>query len=144
MKNLVLVFVLLLAITACTKQSEETNKASKITASAENQSTDNSIVNIYYFHGKQRCKTCVAVEKLTKEVIEKNFAGNDKIHFTVLNIEDAANDALVEKYKVAWNALIIANSNNFKDITEEAFALAVENPDKLTSEILSTINSMSK
>lgn len=31
-------------------------------------------VEVLYFHGKQRCVTCNTIEKLTKEVIDKDFA----------------------------------------------------------------------
>jgi hypothetical protein len=30
-------------------------------------------VEVLYFHGKQRCATCIAIEKGTQEVMEKRF-----------------------------------------------------------------------
>lgn len=103
---------------------------------------DTSIVNVYYFHGKARCKTCIAVGDVSKETIEKAFAGNSKVKFTEVNTADKTNDALVEKYEVTWNALIIAKGDQSEDLTEQAFATAVENPEKLTENIKSVVNSM--
>ena len=31
-------------------------------------------VEVMYFHGKQRCVTCMAIEKNAREVVEKDFA----------------------------------------------------------------------
>lgn len=38
------------------------------------QTTTETYVEVLYFHGKQRCVTCKAIEKYTKEVINTHFA----------------------------------------------------------------------
>ena len=38
------------------------------------QAVANQRVEVVYFHGKQRCITCMAIEKAAREVVEKDFA----------------------------------------------------------------------
>lgn len=38
------------------------------------QQTKKDAVEVLYFHGTQRCATCVAIEKNTKELIESSYA----------------------------------------------------------------------
>ena len=92
---------------------------------------DPEVVNVFYFHGKQRCKTCVAVGDVARQTVETAFAGNEKVIFTEINVSEKNNEALAEKYKVSWNALIIAKGEDFVEITDQAFATAVENPQAL-------------
>ena len=141
MKNVAIALLLLVSVTACNNQSNKKteNKEPETTSVSV---ADTSIVNVYYFHGKQRCKTCIAVGDVSKETIEKTFAGNDKVKFTEVNTSDKANDALVEKYEVTWNALIIAKGDKSEDLTEQAFATAVGSPEKLTENIQSVVNKL--
>lgn len=101
---------------------------------------DNSTVYVYYFHGKQRCKTCMTVEKVTLKTIEDTYAGNDKVKYVEVRTDETNNAALVEKYQVTWNALIIAKGDDNIDITKEAFATAVNSPEMLTEQIKTEVN----
>jgi len=127
----VTLFLILIAILAGCKQN--TQKAEQVT-------TDPDIVTVYYFHGKQRCKTCIAVGDVAKETVENSFADNDNVRFVEINTSEKGNDALIEKYEVTWNALIIAKGDNSIEITDQAFASAVENPQKLENLIKEEIN----
>ena len=111
------------------------NQSKQANNTAQKQSVaiaEDSSVTVYYFHGKQRCKTCVAVGDLAKKTIENNYAGNDKIKFIEIDTSDKQFKNLVDKYEIAWNALIIAKGDDFVDITDQAFANAVNNPDVLS------------
>lgn len=143
MKNAALTFLFLLAFIAC-KQSPLKAENDKTQTVAANLTADASIVNVYYFHGTQRCKTCIAVGNIAKETVEKAFAGNDKVHFTEVNTSEEENKALVEKYGVTWNALIIAKNEQSKNITEQAFATAISSPEKLSADITSIVKSMAE
>lgn len=142
MKNSILIGLMAVTIfTACGQANSK--KDSKETASTETtvQSTDASVVNVYYFHGKQRCKTCIAVEKVTKETIEKAYADNKNVRYVEINTDDKANAKLVEKYQITWNALIIEKGDSHIDLTKEGFANAVNTPDVLTELIKKEVNS---
>jgi hypothetical protein len=46
----------------------------------------------------------------------------------------------VEKYEISWNGLIIDKGGNVINITEQAFANAVNSPDVLADLIKSEVN----
>lgn len=141
MKNNILVGLIVVTIFAACGQANS-KKAGKEAASTETavQLTEASVVNVYYFHGKQRCKTCLAVEKVAKETIEKAYADNKNVRFIEINTEDKANSTLVEKYQITWSALIIEKDDSRIDITKESFVNAVNNPDVLTELIKKEVN----
>jgi len=121
MKKVTLFLIFIAIFTACGQSNKK----------AEQVITDPDIVSVYYFHGKQRCKTCIAVGDVARETVEKAFANNNNVRFVEINTSEKANEALVEKYEVTWNALIIAKGENAVEITDQAFATAVENPQAL-------------
>lgn len=104
------------------------------------EQADDSTVYVYYFHGKQRCKTCIAVEDVTKQTITNEYNGNDKVQFVEVKTDEAVNASLVEKYQVTWNALIIAKGEDHIDITNDAFATAVESSEILAEHIKTEVN----
>ena len=137
MKNITFAFLLMIAVTACRQQpaqkTEDNGTPTTVTA-------DTNVVNVYYFHGKQRCKTCIAVGDIAKQTVDKAYAGNDRVHFAEINTSIPGNEALIERYEVTWNALIIARGDHSVEITRQAFATAVENPQALDSLISNEIN----
>lgn len=139
MKKLVIVIFALVAITACNNSGNKKTDGDVSSTAVLNE--DLSVVNVYYFHGKQRCKTCIAVGNVAQETIKKDFAGNKNIRFTEVNTSEKTNEKLVEKYQVTWNALIIVKGDDAVDITEEAFATANDNPETLANRIKDEVNS---
>lgn len=81
MKKIILISLIGIALISC-NQTEKKKPDTKETQNLEITTTDTSVVNVYYFHGKQRCKTCIAVGEVAKETVEKNYADNDKVRFT--------------------------------------------------------------
>lgn len=143
MKKLFTLIIVLLSLTtlftACgnrnTKKTAE-NSATETTV----QATDASTVYVYYFHGKQRCKTCIAVGDVTEKTIKDLYANNPKVKFMEVKTHEEQNAALVEKYEVTWNALIIAKGDNSNDITKYAFANAINSPEILTDLIKTEVD----
>jgi hypothetical protein len=134
MKKITLFLMIALALASCNQSAKKAeNKIAEITADA-------TVVNVFYFHGKQRCKTCVAVQNIAKETVEKLYADNEKVVFHEINTAEKANDALCEKYEISWNALIIAKGEDFIEITDQAFATALGNPQALENLIKEEIS----
>lgn len=104
------------------------------------QAAQSDIVYVYYFHGKQRCKTCIAVGDVTEKTIKDLYANNPKVKFVEVKTHEEGNAALVEKYEVTWNALIIAKGDDSNEITKYAFANAVNSPDVLTDLIKTEVD----
>ena len=141
MKNVLLIMLSLFLVTACGNGGQK--KAQNTDAATETKTAvaDANTVYVYYFHGKQRCKTCIAVEKVTQQTVDSLFASEPKVNFLVVLTEDKANKALVEKYEIGWNSLIIAKGDNFVNITEEAFATAIKEPNTLVELIKKEVSS---
>ncbi|MDH6310242.1 cytochrome oxidase Cu insertion factor (SCO1/SenC/PrrC family) [Dysgonomonas sp. PFB1-18] len=135
MNKSLLVLFLAVFFVACGSKTENKQAENQTIATA-----DVSLVDIYYFHGKQRCKTCIAVGDLAKKTIEETYSGNDKVKFIEIDTSNKQFEDLVNKYEVSWNALIIAKGENSVDITEQAFANAVNNPDVLSDLIKEEVN----
>lgn len=57
---LLLAAITLIALTSCgSRGNKKTSENTKVETTA--QVSNPSTVYVYYFHGKQRCKTCIAV-----------------------------------------------------------------------------------
>lgn len=130
MKHLILLLSLALSASACGSNSTRSEDAGSAAIEAV-QDTPSSAVNVYYFHGKQRCKTCVAVGEIAKSTITEGYADTPQVRYAEIQTEEKINRSLVEKYKVTWNALIIANGDEYVDVTKQAFANALRSPDAL-------------
>lgn len=140
MKKSLFIGLVAALLVACGGNANKQNQQTAETAEAAVQVIDESTVYVYYFHGKQRCKTCVAVEKVAKETIEQAYADNKEVRFVEISMEDKANASLVEKYEVTWNALIIARGDSHVEITKQAFANAVNSPEVLAELITEEVN----
>lgn len=139
MKQLLILSLAVLSLTACgNRNSKKTaeNAATETTV----QAADPSTVYVYYFHGKQRCKTCIAVGNVSEKAIKDLYASNSNVKFIEVQTDDEANAPLVEKYEVTWNALIIAKGDDYNEITKQAFASAVNNPENLTDLIKTEVD----
>ena len=141
MKKVFLIMFSLFLLTACggnggQKKAQQSNPTTE-TKVAQNASN----VYVYYFHGKQRCKTCNSVEQVAKKAIEDNYASNANVKFISVPTYEKENEALVQKYEISWNGLIIdKGGNNPINITEQAFGNAVNSPDVLVELIKSEVN----
>lgn len=139
MKHLLILGLAVLSLTACgNRNSKKTaeNAATETTV----QTADPSTVYVYYFHGKQRCKTCIAVGNTSEKAVKDMYADNPNVKFIEVQTDDEANAALIEKYEVTWNALIIAKGGDNIEITKQAFASAVNNPETLTDLIKTEVD----
>ena len=76
-----------------------TRKESSV-ADAQEEVAVSDGVEVLYFHGKQRCATCIAIEKSTQEVMEKDLADavrKGEVKFRTIDISREENEAVAEK-----------------------------------------------
>ena len=139
MKKSILIGLFAVLLVACGGKTQKNNVQANGTEAKE-QVADASTVNVYYFHGKQRCKTCIAVGDVTEKTIKELYADNAHVKFIEVKTDEEQNASLVEKYEVTWNALIIAKGGNSVDITDKAFATAINSPEVLTDLIKEEVN----
>lgn len=95
-------------------------------------------VEVMYFHGKQRCVTCLAIEKLAREVVETDFAQErkaGKVVWKVVDISTPAGQQLAKTYRVTWSSLLVNAWKDGKekrsDLTRFAFKNARNRPSEL-------------
>lgn len=131
MKKLISITLFSILLFSCGGKTE--NKPTETGTQEQEQvnTAGASTVNVYYFHGKQRCKTCIAIENVTKNTIADNYKDNPKVKFVEINIDEDKNKEIVEKYEIAFSSLLIAKGEDYTDLTEQAFANAVNSPDVL-------------
>ena len=108
-------------------------------------------VEIVYFHGKQRCITCRAIEKYAKEVVEQDFAKElkqDKVRFKVIDISTPEGETIADKYEVSWSAIFINKISNGKEtknnMTDFGFSYAKNSPQTFKKGIKEKIEELLK
>lgn len=108
-------------------------------------------VEVIYFHGKQRCATCMAIEKEAKAVVEQQFANdvkNGKVVFRTIDISDPKNESIANKYEVSWSSLYLTTFKNGKEtrqnLTEFGFGNARSKPDVFKRGLAEKINAALK
>lgn len=126
MKKLLMIFALIIGRVSC--------GSGENTANAKSPEKDR--VEVIYFHGKQRCATCMAIEKNTREVINNLFANelkNGTVVFKIVDISTPEGEKIADKYEVTWSSLFVNKWKDSKEtrsnLTEFAFGNARKNPD---------------
>ena len=149
MNKVILAMAICLGLTACGGNGTKKDNTVKVEQSQPQETKD--CVEVLYFHGKQRCATCMAIEKNTKEAIEAQFADelkNGTVVFKTIDISKAENEKIAEKYEVTWSSLFISKwkdgKETYENLTEYAFADARTAPDTFKNWIIEKINGMLK
>lgn len=138
MKRIALiVFSALLAfgMFACGGSNE---KKTSVTEKVEVAETAKVIV--FYFHGKQRCKTCLTIQDVAAKTIAENFADNSDVKFIEIDFSEKANEAIADKYEVANSSLFVVSGEDFVNLTDLAFANALRNPENLKESLVAEVN----
>lgn len=118
------------------------NSSSSSQIQEQSESQEGAQVEVLYFHGKQRCKTCVAIENETKAVMEGElFAAVEegKVSFRIIDITSDEGKPIAEKYKITFSSLLIVSNpgegEKVEDLTSFAFANARNNPESFRQEL---------
>ena len=94
-------------------------------------------VEVVYFHGKQRCLTCMAIEKYAREVVDTDFARekqSGKVLFRTVDITSPEGAKLAKKYRVSWSSLYINGWKGGKEKRNDLTAFAFNHARKHTAE----------
>lgn len=113
------------------------------------KAANGNVVEVMYFHGKQRCVTCLAIEKLTKEVVEKDFAKEvkqGKVRYREIDISTAEGEKIADRYEVTWSSLFVNQWKGKKEtrnnMTKFGFANARKDPDAFKAGLRNKINEL--
>lgn len=118
-------------------------------ADAQAEVAVNDGVEVLYFHGKQRCATCIAIEKGTQEVMEKDLADavrKGEVKFRTIDISREENETVAEKYEVTWSSLFVVKHKGgvetVENLTEFAFGNARKSPEVFKAGVVKTVREM--
>lgn len=144
MRKLLVLLTLTLGLVACGNGNAKNKKS----AAPENTKDRTEVL---YFHGKQRCATCMAIEQNTRAVVEEQFADelkNGTLVFRIIDISEPENEAIADKYEVTWSSLIVSRWQGGKEsaenLTEYAFANARTAPETFREGLAAKIRELQK
>ena len=103
-------------IAACKVPSGNTNGQPTVTPSAQD------VVEVVYFHRAQRCAGCIHAQDTTEYTLNTYFADeleNGDIVFMALNLQDANNSAMVQKFGAYTSSLFLNDVEGGVDSIEE-------------------------
>jgi len=136
MKHIIYVIALTLAFTSCGQKNKTAESA---TATQQEITIDENQTTVIYFHSNHRCATCMAVENVTKEAVD-SYKGKVPFYSVDITLDDSK--ALMKKYGIGVQSLVVVNKDQKIDLTSEAFMYARSNPDKVKASLKTTIDAL--
>ena len=93
-------------------------------------------LDIRYFHVKQRCTTCMNIEKYTLELLQEQYATqlkNGTIKMSIIDFSTAEGKKLADQQKVSFSSLFLVKNGKDKkattvNLTRMSFQYAKNNP----------------
>lgn len=134
MKRVFILIVITISLLSCG------GNTSKMQVATDVKQAD--VTEVFYFHGKQRCVTCNAIERLTKEVIDS--LANEKVVMKIIDISKKENEATADKYEVTWSSLILDRGGKVENLTDMGFGYAKSQPEVFKTKLVEAINNMAK
>lgn len=107
-------------VSACKVPSSGTNGQSTVPPTVTPSAQD--VVEVVYFHRAQRCSGCIHAQDMTEYTLNTYFAEeleNGEIVFTALNLQDASNSDMVQKFGAYTSSLFLNDVSNGVDDIEE-------------------------
>lgn len=156
MKKILLLLIASAALLSCKQSLSDkntndgiSNSTETITVTTDETVSDKDCVEVLYFHGRQRCATCLAIEKRTLELLDEGFTEpmkSGKLLFRTIDISKEENRNLADKYEVTWSSLFVVRHKNREesvvDMTEVAFMNARKSPEQFKKRLADCLNEM--
>lgn len=110
--------LLLLAVSGCTDVSSHSGEALSTQSSAAGTNSTVERVEVFHFHGKQQCYSCITVGDLAEKTVNASFKdelASGRLVFAHVNYDLPENAALKTKYNVTGSSLWIGvyDANGF-------------------------------
>lgn len=136
--------VMVVAQSSCSGKTQEPQPTEE--TSCQQKTTE---VEILYMHGKQRCATCMAIEKQTQEMMTAELAqlaDQGKVSLRVVDMTTDEGKELARKYRVSWSSLFLLDHTGAEDrgqnLTDFAFENALNHPDAYREELAKRVRSI--
>ena len=115
----------------------------------ERKAVPKTVVEVLYFHSKQRCPTCIAIGNNSKDVVSRYFAKEVKagqVKFKEIDISTPAGEKIGDKYHVTWSSLYVNQWKNGKekrcDMTSFGFGNARSNTQAFRTGLINKIRQL--
>lgn len=119
---IVILIIDMSVLSGCSQKTTQVdNKENNINI---NKSADK--VQVFLFHATQRCSSCIAIGKFSKETVEGYFQQeleSSKIEFREINIDLPENKELAEKFQASGSVLYINSIYDGKDNIQQDLAV---------------------
>lgn len=139
MRRLLFLCSVALFLVACGGASNSNKQISERAVQAD-------VTEVLYFHGKKRCITCNAIERLTKEVIDS--LADEKVVMKIVDISEPEGETIADKYEVTWSSLFINKWKEGKEqrnnMTDFGFSYAKGSPDVFKAGVKKKVNELLK
>jgi hypothetical protein len=140
------ILVIALTLMACFAMNVNAQTKKKVAKAAPK-----TVVEVLYFHGKQRCPGCMAIGKYSKEAVYQSFAKQIKagtVRYKEIDISTKDGEKIADRYHVTWSSFFINQWKNGKekrnDMTRYGFENARSNPQVFKAKVKSTIITLLK
>ncbi|WP_290535660.1 nitrophenyl compound nitroreductase subunit ArsF family protein [Alistipes sp.] len=135
-----LLSILALLLVACGGNGSSNRSQASTPEPEREQAAPSEQVEVLYFHGKKRCATCNAIERLTKETVE----GLGRRDITVRILEIEQNEELARRYGVAWSSLLVIRGDSVRNLTRMGFSLARNRPEEFRARLTDTLTQLAR
>lgn len=138
------IIIVSMLLGACAQNPQKNHKEQVAHEITQNP---NLKLQVYYFHTTRRCLTCNTIEANMKHVLENEFQNEmdeGVINFSIINVDEAENRGLAEKYQATGAALHLIEFQDGlekdNDLTRYAFANSRKHPEIFLQTIRDTIS----
>ena len=80
------------------------------------------VIQVTYFSSDVRCATCVRIERLTRETVEKNFApelASGRVVLQTINLDGPGNEHFVQDYQLISKTVIVSDRAKGQEVQWE-------------------------
>ena len=128
MKKRILKFALIaLAGVGCWAAIQQARQAADLPAVRQTVVTTQpgvapDVIQVTYFSSDVRCATCVRIERLTRETVEKNFAAeiaSGRIVLNTINLDGPGNAHFVQDYQLISKTVIVSDRAKGQEVKWE-------------------------
>ncbi len=142
MKRIIFVFIAAIVASMVMVACNGTNASNETSTIEVKVPNSDCKVEVIYFHGKQRCMTCMSIEKETRFLMEGELAEqvkSGKVKMRVVDFSTIEGKTIAKKYKVTFSSLFVVTNpgqhEKSEDLTRFAFANARSNPEVFRKEV---------
>jgi hypothetical protein len=118
MRQLILIITIVMALFTACNNSEPKPENEIANSETSTSVTKQNRLEVYCFHGTRQCETCKNMKANTKTALNNYFVAQLKdssIVFSIVDVDDAKNEKLAEKFQATGTALMINKVINGKD-----------------------------